>query len=119
MGCPAPLPVFCESLPRATPPSCWLHTKSLSSSSTFIPYPARHSDPNLAFVESPALKPPEVTIDANTVAQYELEACAAPHATALSSPLARRAHSASDVGYLRPQLTNASAVPLPDEDEDL
>ena len=46
-------------------------------------------DPNLAFVESPALKPPEVTIDANTVAQYELE------------------------------LTNASAVPLPDEDEDL
>merc|ERR1719316_734924 len=46
-------------------------------------------DPNLAFVESPALKPPEVTIDANTVAQYELE------------------------------LSNAQAVPLPDEDEDL
>ena len=119
MGCPAHL-LFCESLPRATLPSCWLHTKSLSSSSTFIfSFPARHSDPNLAFVESPALKPPEVTIDANTVAQYELEACAAPHASALSSPLARRAHFASDVGYLRPQLTNASAVPLPDEDEDL
>ena len=46
-------------------------------------------DPNLAFVESPALKPPEVTIDANTVARYELE------------------------------LSNAQAVPLPDEDEDL
>ena len=29
-------------------------------------------DPNLSFVESPALKPPEVTIDANTVARHEL-----------------------------------------------
>lgn len=46
-------------------------------------------DPNLSFVESPALKPPEVVIDQSTVAQYELE------------------------------LQNASAVPLPDEDEDL
>ena len=46
-------------------------------------------DPNLAFVESPALKPPEVAIDQATVAQYEQE------------------------------LQNASAVPLPDEDEDL
>jgi len=46
-------------------------------------------DPNLAYVESPALKPPEVVIDQSTVAQYEAE------------------------------LANASAVPLPDEDEDL
>ena len=47
------------------------------------------SDPNLVFVESPALKPPEVVIDQNTVAQYEQE------------------------------LTAAQNVPLPDEDEDL
>ena len=47
------------------------------------------SDPNLSFVESPALKPPEVVIDKATVEQYEQE------------------------------LQNASAVPLPDEDEDL
>ena len=46
-------------------------------------------DPNLSFVESPALKPPEVLIDASTVAQYETE------------------------------LANAQAAPLPDEDEDL
>ena len=46
-------------------------------------------DPNLSFVESPALKPPEVLIDQNTVAQYEAE------------------------------LANAQAAPLPDEDEDL
>jgi len=46
-------------------------------------------DPNLSFVESPALKPPEVVIDKATVEQYEQE------------------------------LQNASAVPLPDEDEDL
>jgi len=49
----------------------------------------RDSDPNLSFVESPALKPPEVQIDQNAIAQYELE------------------------------LQNASAVPLPDEDDDL
>ena len=46
-------------------------------------------DPNLSFVESPALKPPEVLIDQSTVAQYEAE------------------------------LANAQAAPLPDEDEDL
>ena len=46
-------------------------------------------DPNLVFVESPALKPPEVSIDQQTVQQYEIE------------------------------LANAQAVPLPDEDEDL
>merc|ERR1719198_1801509 len=46
-------------------------------------------DPNLNFVESPALKPPEVTIDAATATQYELE------------------------------LSAAQSVPLPDEDEDL
>ena len=46
-------------------------------------------DPNLSFVESPALKPPEVIIDANTVAHYEQE------------------------------LASAQNVPLPDEDEDL
>merc|ERR1712054_327169 len=46
-------------------------------------------DPNLNFVESPALKPPEVTIDAATASQYELE------------------------------LSAAQSVPLPDEDEDL
>jgi len=49
----------------------------------------RRSDPNLTFVESPALKPPEVVIDQNTVAQYEQ------------------------------QLAEAATVPLPDEDEDL
>ena len=47
------------------------------------------SDPNLVFVESPALKPPEVVIDQSTVAQYEAE------------------------------LASAQNVPLPDEDEDL
>jgi GTP-binding nuclear protein Ran len=52
------------------------------------PVPLR-SDPNLVFVESPALKPPEVVIDQSTVAQYEQE------------------------------LTAAQNVPLPDEDEDL
>jgi len=46
-------------------------------------------DPNLVFVESPALKPPEVVIDQRTVAQYEQE------------------------------LTAAQTCPLPDEDEDL
>jgi GTP-binding nuclear protein Ran len=46
-------------------------------------------DPNLVFVESPALKPPEVHLDAGVVAQYEQE------------------------------LTAAQSVPLPDEDEDL
>ena len=47
------------------------------------------SDPNLAFVESPALKPPEVILDASVQQQYEQE------------------------------LANAQSVPLPDEDEDL
>ena len=47
------------------------------------------SDPNLAFVESPALKPPEVVIDQSTVAMYEQE------------------------------LHAAQNVPLPDEEEDL
>merc|ERR1712216_1040343 len=46
-------------------------------------------DPNLQFVESPALAPPEVTIDPAEQAQYEAE------------------------------LANAAAQPLPDEDEDL
>merc|ERR1711871_1315417 len=46
-------------------------------------------DPNLSFVESPALKPPEVVIDQHTINQYEAE------------------------------LANAQAAPLPDEDEDL
>lgn len=46
-------------------------------------------DPNLAFVESPALAPPEITVDPAQLAQYEKE------------------------------LAEVSAVPLPDEDEDL
>merc|ERR1712178_264585 len=46
-------------------------------------------DPNLVFVESPALKPPEVQIDSAAVALYEAE------------------------------LAQAQNVPLPDEDEDL
>ena len=46
-------------------------------------------DPTLQFVESPALAPPEVTIDPAEQAQYEAE------------------------------LANAAAQPLPDEDEDL
>ena len=46
-------------------------------------------DPNLAFVESPALKPPEVHIDQNTVSQYEQE------------------------------LQAAAMVPLPDEEDDI
>ena len=46
-------------------------------------------DPNLTFVESPALKPPEVVIDAGVQAQYEHE------------------------------LQQAQNMPLPDEDEDL
>ena len=87
-------------------------------------------DPNLAFVESPALKPPEVTIDANTVAQYEQEVRATTPAD-LSPPAAVHHRPRADRLRLRlsracacvcassPQLTNASAVPLPDEDEDL
>ena len=47
------------------------------------------SDPNLTFVESPALQPPEVMLDQNSMQQYEIE------------------------------LQNAQAAPLPDEDEDL
>jgi len=46
-------------------------------------------DPHLMFVESPALAPPEVAIDQAQLAQYEKE------------------------------LAEVSAVPLPDEDEDL
>ena len=46
-------------------------------------------DPNLSFVESPALAPPEVTINLAEQAQYEAE------------------------------LANAAAQPLPDEDDDL
>ena len=46
-------------------------------------------DPNLVFVESPALAPPEVAVDQSTMAQYEQE------------------------------LHAAQNVPLPDEDEDL
>ena len=46
-------------------------------------------DPNLQFVESPALAPPEVTIDPAEQAQYEAE------------------------------LANAAAQPLPDEDDEL
>mmetsp|Transcript_1807 Transcript_1807/g.4714 ORF Transcript_1807/g.4714 Transcript_1807/m.4714 type:complete len:129 (-) Transcript_1807:777-1163(-) len=46
-------------------------------------------DPNLVFVESPALKPPEVIIDTAVQAQYQKE------------------------------LEDAEAAPLPDEDEDL
>ena len=51
--------------------------------------PVQVGDPNLTFVESPALKPPEVQIDQTTQQQYELE------------------------------LQNAQNMPLPDEDEDL
>ena len=47
------------------------------------------SDPNLQFVESPALAPPEVQVDMTQMQQYEAE------------------------------LAQAQAVPLPDEDEDL
>jgi hypothetical protein len=54
-----------------------------------LPLSSACSDPNLVFVESPALKPPEVVIDQSTVAQYEAE------------------------------LASAQNVPLPDEDEDL
>jgi hypothetical protein len=50
---------------------------------------APRSDPHLMFVESPALAPPEVAVDAAQLAQYEKE------------------------------LAEVSAVPLPDEDEDL
>eukprot|EP01027_Heterolobosea_sp_BB2_P023674 GEZU01035626.1.p1 GENE.GEZU01035626.1~~GEZU01035626.1.p1 ORF type:complete len:240 (+),score=86.29 GEZU01035626.1:64-720(+) len=46
-------------------------------------------DPNLVFVESPALQPPEVTIDQATIDRYNRE------------------------------LQEAQSVPLPDEDEDL
>lgn len=46
-------------------------------------------DPNLTFVESPALAPPEIHVDPAQLAQYEKE------------------------------LAEVSAVPLPDEDEDL
>ena len=63
-----------------------LFTTTIPASS---PLSAPRSDPNLVFVESPALKPPEVVIDQSTVAQYEAE------------------------------LASAQNVPLPDEDEDL
>ena len=46
-------------------------------------------DPNLEFVAAPALKPPEVQMDPTLVQKYEKE------------------------------IEEASAVPLPDEDEDL
>jgi GTP-binding nuclear protein Ran len=46
-------------------------------------------DPNLTFVESPALAPPEVVLDQNVVSAYERE------------------------------LADAQNAPLPDEDEDL
>ena len=48
------------------------------------------SDNNLTFVEAPALRPPEVTITQEQIAQIEADASSA-----------------------------AAAVPLPDEDEDL
>ena len=67
---------FCRRLPPRRP-------------SPLSPPGARRRDPNLVFVESPALKPPEVVIDQSTVAQYEAE------------------------------LASAQNVPLPDEDEDL
>ena len=51
--------------------------------------PVQVGDPNLTFVESPALKPPEVQIDQTTQQQYELE------------------------------LQNAQNMPLPDEEEEL
>jgi len=47
------------------------------------------NEPNLTFVEAPALAPPEVQLDLETMRQNELE------------------------------LEQAKAVPLPDEDEDL
>lgn len=46
-------------------------------------------DPNLVFVEAPALKPPEVPIDENQMKEYEAA------------------------------LAQASTAPLPDEEEDL
>jgi len=66
-----------------TAPAAGCHCRVLT------PLSSPRSDPNLVFVESPALKPPEVVIDQSTVAQYEAE------------------------------LASAQNVPLPDEDEDL
>jgi GTP-binding nuclear protein Ran len=58
-----------------------------------VPLPSRalapHSDPNLTFVDSPALAPPEIAVDPAQLAEYERE------------------------------LAEAQKVPLPDEDEDL
>ena len=75
-------PAPCRLKPHAPP-------QTVSNRRVFTTLSPPRSDPNLVFVESPALKPPEVVIDQSTVAQYEAE------------------------------LASAQNVPLPDEDEDL
>ena len=79
-GARPPAPCRLEPHAPRLPPAATAASSPLSSP---------RSDPNLVFVESPALKPPEVVIDQSTVAQYEAE------------------------------LASAQNVPLPDEDEDL
>ena len=75
-------PAPCRLKPHAPP-------QTVSNRRVLTTLSPPRSDPNLVFVESPALKPPEVVIDQSTVAQYEAE------------------------------LASAQNVPLPDEDEDL
>ena len=65
------------------------HRPKPSNRPVLTPLSLPRSDPNLVFVESPALKPPEVVIDQSAMSQYEAE------------------------------LASAQNVPLPDEDEDL
>lgn len=79
----------CRLKPHAPPQAARAASAAGCHRRVLTPLSSARSDPNLVFVESPALKPPEVVIDQSTVAQYEAE------------------------------LQSAQNVPLPDEDEDL
>ena len=82
-------PAPCRPKPHAPPQAARAASAAGGRRRVLTPLSSPRSDPNLVFVESPALKPPEVVIDQSTVAQYEAE------------------------------LQSAQNVPLPDEDEDL
>ena len=82
-------PAPCRPKPHAPPQAARAASAAGGRRRVLTPLSSPRSDPNLVFVESPALKPPEVVIDQSTVAQYEAE------------------------------LASAQNVPLPDEDEDL
>ena len=70
-------PAPCRPKPHAPPQAARAASAAGGRRRVLTPLSSPRSDPNLVFVESPALKPPEVAIDQSTMQQYEQELHAA------------------------------------------